>query len=116
MTIRSKTCDRAPCDPKPLGDKFSRLIAKEAHKRKQKTAISWRMDETYIKVKGKWAYYYRAFDTFGKTLDFMLSELRDEAATTALLRNVFLSERGAFRHDHCARQAGCTPTYRLAPR
>jgi hypothetical protein len=29
-------------------------------------------DETYIKVKGKWAYYYRAIDKFGKTLDFML--------------------------------------------
>ncbi len=54
--------------------KFSPLIAKEAHKRKQKTAVSWRMDETYIKVKAKWTYYYRAIDKFGKTLDFMLSE------------------------------------------
>jgi len=40
-------------------------------------------DETYVKVKGKWAYYYRAVDKFGKTLDFMLSEHRDEAAATA---------------------------------
>ena len=40
-------------------------------------------DETYIKVKGKWAYYYRAIDKFGKTLDFMSSEHRDEAAATA---------------------------------
>ena len=63
--------------------KFSPLIAKEAHKRKRKTAASWRMDETYIKVKGKWTYYYRAIDKFGKTLDFMLSERRDEAAATA---------------------------------
>ncbi len=55
----------------------------EAHKRKQKTAVSWRMDETYIKVKGKWTYYYRAIDKFGKTLDSMLSEHRDEAAATA---------------------------------
>ena len=63
--------------------KFSPLIAKEAHKRKRKTAVSWRMDETYIKVKGNWTYYYRAVDKFGKTLDFMLSEHRDEAAATA---------------------------------
>jgi len=63
--------------------KFSPLIAMEAHKRKQKTAVSWRMDETYIKVKGKWTYYYRAIDKFGKTLYFMLSEHRDEAAATA---------------------------------
>jgi putative transposase len=41
------------------------------------------MDETYIKVKGKWTYYYRAADKFGKTLDFMLSERRNEAAATA---------------------------------
>jgi putative transposase len=63
--------------------KFSPLIAREAHKRKRKTAVSWRMDETYIKVKGQWTYYYRAIDKFGKTLDFMLSERRDEAAATA---------------------------------
>ena len=42
-------------------------------------------DETYIKVKGKWTYYYRAIDKFGKTLDYMLSEHRDEAAATAFL-------------------------------
>ena len=41
------------------------------------------MDETYIKVKGKWAYYYRAVDKFGETLDLMLSEKLDEAAATA---------------------------------
>ena len=44
------------------------------------------MDETYIKVKGKWCYYYRAVDNKGKTLDFMLSEKRDEAAATAFFR------------------------------
>ncbi|NRB19833.1 MAG: IS6 family transposase, partial [Rhodobacteraceae bacterium] len=63
--------------------KYAPLIAMEAHKRKHKTAVSWRMDETYIKVKGKWTYYYRAIDKFGKTLDFMLSEHRNEAAATA---------------------------------
>ena len=38
------------------------------------------MDETYIKVKGKWTYLYRAVDRDGQTLDFMLSEHRDLAA------------------------------------
>ena len=41
------------------------------------------MDETHIKVKGKWTYLYRAVDKCGRTLDFMLSEHRDEAAATA---------------------------------
>ena len=38
------------------------------------------MDETYIKVKGRWTYLYRAVDWDGQTLDFMLSERRDLAA------------------------------------
>jgi len=66
--------------------KYSPLIAKEAHRRKARTNRSWRMDETYIKVKGKWCYYFRAVDKAGKTLDFMLCEKRDEAAATAFLR------------------------------
>ncbi|NKJ36411.1 putative transposase [Rhizobium sp. SG570] len=41
------------------------------------------MDETYIQVKGRWTYFYRAVDKFGKTLDFMQSEHRDEAAASA---------------------------------
>lgn len=63
--------------------KYAPVIANTAQRRKCGTNKSWRMDETYIKVKGKWTYYYRAIDKFGKTLDFMLSERRDEAAATA---------------------------------
>jgi putative transposase len=59
---------------------FSPMIAANAQARKRPTAISWRMDKTYIKVKGRWTYYYRAVDKTGKTLDFMLSERRDKAA------------------------------------
>ena len=41
---------------------------------------SWRCDETYIKVKGRWTYLYRAVDKLGRTVDFLLSERRDVAA------------------------------------
>jgi len=43
---------------------------------------SWRVDETYIKVRGRWAYLYRAVDRQGFTVDFLLSEHRDIAAAT----------------------------------
>lgn len=69
--------------------KYSPLIACEAHRRKSKGSRSWRMDETYIRVKGKWVYLYRAVDKHGKTLDFMLSEHRNEdAASTFFARTI----------------------------
>ena len=66
--------------------KFAPLMAVQAQSRKKPTAKSWRMDETYIKVKGKWTYYYRAVDNTGKTLDFMLSERRDKAAASRFFK------------------------------
>src|SRR5438270_276862 len=47
---------------------------------------SWRCDETYIKVKGRWTYLYRAVDKEGRTVDFLLSERRDVAAAKRFLR------------------------------
>lgn len=66
--------------------KFSPLIAAKALAKKRPTAISWRMDETYIKVKGEWMYHYRAVDRDGQTLDFMLSERRNKPAARRFFR------------------------------
>jgi transposase, IS6 family len=41
---------------------------------------SWRVDETYVRVAGSWAYLYRAVDSAGETIDFMLSPKRDLTA------------------------------------
>src|SRR6202046_5096765 len=38
---------------------------------------SWRVDETYVRVKGRWTYLYRAVDSRGQTIDFLLSARRD---------------------------------------
>ncbi len=46
----------------------------------QSTNDSWRVDETYVKVKGQWPYLYRAVDSEGNTIDFYLSESRDKQA------------------------------------
>ena len=66
--------------------RYSPRIAEEAKKRQQSVAGSWRMDETYIKVKGQWTYLYRAIDKYGNTVDLMLSKHRDEAAATAFFK------------------------------
>ena len=61
---------------------YSSSLALAAKKRIRTVATSWRIDETTIKIKGKWVYLYRAVDKFADTIDFMLSEHRDEAAET----------------------------------
>jgi len=53
--------------------KFAPLIAVQAQVRMRPTATFWRMDESYIKVKGNWTYLYRAVDRDDQTLDFALS-------------------------------------------
>jgi transposase-like protein len=53
---------------------------------------SWRVDETYIKVKKQWVYLYRAVDSQGNTLDFFFSPTRDaQAATCFLLKTLAAS-------------------------
>src|SRR3954452_287206 len=47
---------------------------------------SWRVDETYVKVKGRWTYLYRAVDSRGQTIDFLLSAKRDAAAAKRFFR------------------------------
>ena len=60
--------------------RFLPLIQKMAHKHKRSVGGSWRMDETYIMVKGIWKYLYWAVDRQGKTVDFLLTAKRDMAA------------------------------------
>ncbi|WP_420831722.1 IS6 family transposase [Bathymodiolus japonicus methanotrophic gill symbiont] len=66
--------------------RYSPAIAVKAKSQKRETNKSWGMDETYIKLKGQWTYLYRAVDSHGDTLDFMLSEHRDEEAATAFFK------------------------------
>ena len=56
------------------------------------TNDSWRVDETYIEVKGEWKYLYRAVDSAGNTLDFMLSAKRDARAAERFFCKVMNAE------------------------
>ncbi|HZA23575.1 MAG TPA: IS6 family transposase, partial [Dehalococcoidia bacterium] len=51
----------------------------------KQTNSSWRVDETYIKVKGEWLYLYRAVDSAGNTLEFLLNRTRDTQAAKLFL-------------------------------
>ena len=60
--------------------KYSPALLKAFRSKKKSVNRSWRMDETYIKVKGKWYYLYRAVDKFGDTIDFLLTKNRTKKA------------------------------------
>ena len=62
-------------------------LLEESFRRRHKKPVrsSWRMDETYIKIKGDWHYLYRAVDKEGNTIDFMLSKNRDQEAAEKFL-------------------------------
>jgi putative transposase len=65
--------------------KYSPQLEEAFHCRKRLVRVSWRMDETYIRVKGEWRYLYRAVDKHGQTIDFLLTKERDEQAAKRFL-------------------------------
>ena len=65
--------------------KFSPLLEKEFRKRKKPVGNRWRLDETYIKVKGEWKYLYRAVDREGNTVDFLLTKRRQRMSAQSFL-------------------------------
>ena len=74
--------------------KYSPQIEETFHRRKRPVWVSWRLDETYIKVKGEWRYLYRAVDKYGKTIDFLLTEERDEQAAKKFLAKAIRRQGG----------------------
>ena len=76
---------------------FSPLLEQASRKFKRPVHRSWRMDETYIKIKGKWRYLYRTVDKYGATVEFMASKKRDAAAAKAFFRKAFRHNRMRYR-------------------
>ena len=66
--------------------------------RRGRAGRSWYIDETYVKVAGRWCYLYRAIDGDGQLIDSMLSEHRDKHAARKFLRRlVEVAERKPLR-------------------
>jgi transposase-like protein len=70
------------------GQAYAPELEKRIRPHLRLTNDSYRVDETYIKVKGTWKYLYRAVDSTGQTIDFMLSARRDKRAAKRFFRKM----------------------------
>jgi transposase-like protein len=70
---------------------YSVELAKRIRYYSKPYSTSWRVDETYIKVKGKWKYLYRVVDKYGSTIDFMLSSHRNIAAAKKFFKQAMIT-------------------------
>src|SRR3979411_29644 len=68
-----------------VGGRYAPEMERSLRSRLRPTNDSWRVDETYIRVKGEWRYLYRAVDSSGATIDFLLSAKQDAAAAGRFL-------------------------------
>ncbi|MBT5953382.1 IS6 family transposase [bacterium] len=68
--------------------RFSNELKHKVRPHLRKTLTSWKLDKTYIKVKGKWTYLYRAIDREGKIIDFYLSRKRDSKAAHSFFKKI----------------------------
>lgn len=87
MSIRGADIDHATLQR--WVTRFSFIIDKMVRKKKKPVNGSWRMDETYIRLNGKWCYLYRAVDKYGDSIDFLLRAKRDAVAAKAFFRKAF---------------------------
>ena len=72
--------------------KYAPEFEKQFRRRQRPVGRSWRVDETYVKIKGKWAYLYRAVDKDGHTIDFLLTPNRDRDAAVAFLHKAIRNQ------------------------
>ena len=72
--------------------KYAPEVEKQFRRRQRPVGRSWRLDETCVKIKGKWAYLYRAVDKAGQTIDFLLTPTRDRDAAEAFLHKAIRTQ------------------------
>ncbi len=73
--------------------KYVPALEQAFRSRRRPVGSSWLLDETYVRIKGHWAYLYRAVDKAGHTVDFLLTPTRDRAAAAAFLHKAIDGQR-----------------------
>jgi putative transposase len=93
--------------------KYVSECAKQFRRRQRPVSRSWRLDETYVKIKGKWAYLYRVVDRDGHTIDFLLTPQRDRDAAEAFLRKTIHTQElpEKITIDHSGANAAAVTRY-----
>jgi putative transposase len=71
--------------------RYAPKISEEVKRRRRAIGKSWRLDETYVKVRGQWKYLYRAVDKENNTIDFLLTAKRDQKAARRFLNKAIKS-------------------------
>jgi hypothetical protein len=103
-------------------------LSRRCRRQLRKTNASWRVDETYLRVAGKWTYLYRAVDSTGNTIDFLLSPKRDAAAAKRFFQKALRvskpststsrqrTRKSCLSERHCGAQAnsGARPSLSLS--
>jgi putative transposase len=101
---------------------FAPLLLEQFNQRKRAVTGKWHMDETYIKVRGRWLYLYRAINGLGDTVEFFLSKHRDLLAAKRFIRKAMKRhgrpERIVIDGSHTNREAiiACDTESRLQDR
>jgi IS6 family transposase len=73
--------------------RFAPLLADAARPCRHTIATRWQVDETYVKVAGRWRYVYRAVDQFGQVIDVFVSPRRDATAARRCFQRAILTTR-----------------------
>src|SRR5579862_7047661 len=89
--------------------KYGPIIHQRLKGKLRYTTTTWHMDETYVRVAGRWLYLFRAVDSHGDTIDFYLSETRDRQAAKMFL------EKALSNPDHRIPRQLCMDKCRIYP-
>jgi len=89
--------------------RFLPLFAEAARRYRCPVGGSWRVDETYCRLRGRWAYCYRAIDQHGQIVDVLVSERRNAAAARLFFEHA-MHETGVVPERVTTDKAGCYPS------